>query len=208
VAAPEISCFGERQTDFSYLNTTIGMGAASSCTHAAMLAFHLGGSVLGMRVQESRRLVDYLATRRELDTKRLGAMGISGGGMHTFFSSALDPRIRACVISGYYSSFRDSVLAMHHCPCNFAPGLHRFGEMHDIVGLIAPRPMLVESGTYDPIFPVAAVRRGLARARQVYGVFGCPEQVQEDLFEGRHRIHGTRAYDFLAGQLGAAGAAH
>jgi dienelactone hydrolase len=203
VAAPEISCFGERQTDFSHLNTTIGMGVPSTCTHAAMLAFHLGGSVVGMRVQEGRRLVDYLATRRELDTRRLGAMGISGGGMHTFFSAALDPRIRACVVSGYYSTFRDSVLAMQHCACNFVPGLQAFGEMHDLVGLIAPRPMLVEAGTYDPIFPVAAVRRGVTRARAVYRVFGCPENVQVDIFEGRHRIHGARAYDFLAAQLGA-----
>ena len=59
---------------------------------------------------------------------RLGAMGISGGGMHTFFSTCIDERIRACVVSGYYSTFRDSVLAMHHCPCNYVPGLSEFGR--------------------------------------------------------------------------------
>lgn len=39
VAAPEISCFGERQTDFSYLNTSAGQGIPSTCMHTAMLAF-------------------------------------------------------------------------------------------------------------------------------------------------------------------------
>jgi dienelactone hydrolase len=142
VAAPEISCFGERQTDFSYLNTTIGQGIPTTCMHTAMLAFHLGGSVVGLRVYEGRRLIDYLEGRSDLDTSRLGVMGISGGGMHTLFSTCLDQRIRACVVSGYYSTFQDSILAMSHCACNFVPGLYSFGEMYDLVGLIAPRPLL------------------------------------------------------------------
>ena len=204
VAAPEISCFGERQTDFSYLNTRIGQGVPSTCTHTAMLAFHLGKSVVGMRAWEGMRLIDYLKTRPEFDMARLGAMGISGGGMHTFFSACLDPRIKACVVSGYYSTFRDSILGMAHCACNFVPGLHPFGEMYDLVGLIAPRPMLVEAGSYDPIFPIRVVRRSVARARGVYKVFGAAEKVQTDYFEGRHGISGRRAYDFLWEQLATA----
>ncbi len=121
VAAPEISGFGERQTDFSGLG--LGQGAPSTCAHMAFLAFHLGTSVVGIRVADGLRLVDYLETRPEFDTRRLGAMGISGGGMHTFFSTCIDERIRACVVSGYFSTFRDSILAMHHCPCNYVPGL-------------------------------------------------------------------------------------
>lgn len=198
VAAPEISCFGERQTDFSYLNTTIGQEIPTTCDHAARLAFHLGGTVLGLRVHDARRLIDYLETRPDADTRRLGAMGISGGGMLTFFTTCLEERIRACVISGYYSTFKDSILAMAHCTCNFVPGLAQFGEMYDLVGLIAPRPLLVEAGTYDPIFPLAAVQRSVGIARQkVYDLFKAQERVETDIFEGRHRISGRRAYDFL-----------
>jgi len=197
VAAPEIACFGERQTDFSYLDTSIGQGVPTTCTHTAMLAFHLGGSVVGLRVYEGRRLVDYLETRSDVDASRLGAMGISGGGMHTFFSTCLDERIRACVVSGYYATFQDSILAMSHCACNFVPGLHRFGEMYDLVGLIAPRPLLVEAGTRDPIFPMPAVVRSVERAREVYRTFGIEDRIETDYFEGRHQISGRRAYDFL-----------
>ena len=202
VAAPEISCFGERQTDFSYLDVALGQQAASTCTHTAMLAFHLGFSVVGMRVHDARRLIDYLETRRDLDAGRVGAMGISGGGMHTLFSTCLDPRIRACVVSGYYSTFKGSLLAMHHCACNFVPGLAAFGEMQDLAGLVAPRPMLVEAGTRDPIFPLAAVRQGLAGARRVYQTFGAAGAVEADVFEGRHQIGGAKAGDFLARHLG------
>ncbi len=201
VAAPEISCFGERQTDFSYIKTALGQEVPTTCAHSAMLAFHMGGSVLGMRVHDGIRLVDYLETRKEFDINRLGAMGISGGGMHTFFSACLDQRIKACVISGYYSTFQDSILAMSHCACNFVPGLGQFGEMYDLVGMIAPRPLLVESGDYDSIFPRQAVEQSVARAEIVYGVFGAQGNIETDYFEGRHQISGRKAYEFLKAAL-------
>jgi dienelactone hydrolase len=145
------------------------------------------------------RLVDYLATLPEADVSRLGAMGISGGGMLTFFHTALDIRIRASVVSGYFSSFRDSILAMNHCTCNFVPGLLNVGEMTDLVGLIMPRPMLVEAGTRDPIFPIQTVRASVARTREICAVFGGDPAIDVELdeFEGRHGISGRRAYDFL-----------
>lgn len=201
VAAPEIACFGERQTDFSYLNTLLGQSAPSTCAHSGFLAFHLGSSILGLRVQEGRRLVDYLETRADVDTSRLGAMGISGGGMHTFYSTCLDGRIKACVVSGYYCTFRDSIMAMGHCVCNYVPGLHQFGEMYDLVGLIAPRPLMIEAGTRDGIFPIKAVKKSVARAKEIYKLFGAQKSLQTDYFEGRHQISGRKAYEFLKKSL-------
>ncbi len=203
VAAPEIAGFGERKTDYSYLNTELGQPIPTTCHNAATYAFMLGKSMAGMRVRDGMRLVDYLATLPEADTGRLGVMGISGGGMVTFFHSAVDERIKACVISGYFSSFRDSILAMNHCTCNFVPGLLNLGEMSDLVGLIMPRPMLVETGTYDPIFPVATVRESVARTREICTILGADpaKLIEVDEFPGRHRINGARAYDFLWEQL-------
>jgi dienelactone hydrolase len=199
VAAPEIACFGERQTDYGYLDQVLGQPVPTTCHNAATWAMMLGKSMVGMRVRDAMRLVDYLGTLPEADTTRLAAMGISGGGMLTFFHTALDPRVRACVVSGYYSSFRDSILAMHHCTCNFVPGLLQIGEMTDIVGLILPRPLLVEAGTHDPIFPIATVRQSVARAREICAVLGGDRacDVELDEFEGRHMVSGRRAYDFL-----------
>ena len=202
VVAPEISCFGERQTDYSYLDQTLGQTVPTTCEQTAHLALHLGGSVVGLRVHDGLRLVDWLQTRPDVDMGRLGAMGISGGGMHTLFSTCLDERIRACVISGYYSTFRDSVLAMSHCACNFVPGLHRFGEMYDLIGLVAPRPVLIEAGTHDPLFPIAAVNASVKSARErVYHLWKAENLFETDIFEGRHHISGKRAYDFLKEKL-------
>ena len=202
VAAPEISCFGERQTDFAYLDRELGQKIPdSTCAHTAVMAFHLGGSVVGLRVHDSLRLVDYLQTRPDVEAGAIGAMGISGGGMATFFSTCVDNRIRACVVSGYFCTFQDSILAMNHCLCNFIPGLGRFGEMYDLAGLIAPRPMLVESADRDPIFPRFAVEKSVARARQAYQVFQASDQLETDYFPGGHQISGARAYDFLKEKL-------
>ncbi|MCA9836584.1 MAG: dienelactone hydrolase family protein [Trueperaceae bacterium] len=198
VAAPEISCFGERQTDFSYLK--IGQNAPSSCMHAAMLASHLGGSVAGIRVRDSRRLIDYLETRPEFDTSRLGSMGLSGGGMVSMFTTCADERIKACVISGYFSSFQHSIHAMHHCGCNYVHNLHQFGEIYDLAGLIAPRPLFVEAGTHDPIFPIEAVKNSVAKTNEIYKLFSA-QGVQTDYFQGRHRIEATQAYPFLKAVL-------
>ena len=199
VAAPEIAGFGERQTDYSYLDTRLGQSAPTTCHNAATYAFMLGKSLVGMRVRDGMRLLDFLATLPEADASRVAAMGISGGGMLTFYHTMLDTRIRAAVVSGYYSSFRDSILAMHHCTCNFVPGILDIGEMRDLVGLILPRPLLIEAGTRDPIFPIQVVRESVARAREVCAVLGGDpaKDVELDEFEGRHSISGRRAYDFL-----------
>ncbi len=58
------------------------------------------------------------------------------------------------------NTFKDSVMAMPHCIDNFVPGLLDIAELPDILGLIAPRPLLIESGTKDPIFPIVAAKKG------------------------------------------------
>ena len=195
VAAPEISCFGERTTDFSQIN---GFEEWQTCHYTAHIASFLGGTPLGLRVHDGKKLIDYLATRNDVQIDRLTAMGISCGGMHTFFSTALDDRIKAAVISGYYCSFRDSILGVNHCECNFVPGLGKFGEIYDLIGLIAPRPVLIESGDHDDIFPRAAVENSVEIARKnVYAVWNQENALETDYFVGRHQISGVKAYDFL-----------
>jgi dienelactone hydrolase len=200
VLAPEISCFGERQADYSNLGPS--PRPPSTCYSVAHMASMLGHSALGLRLWDAMRAVDYLDTCAEVDLGRLGVMGISGGGMHAFFSMALDTRIAAGVISGYFCQWQSSLLAIHHCPCMFVPGLMKLGELSDLAGLLAPRPVLVEAGTHDEIFPLPGVKEAVRQAGRAWEVLGAPGALQTDYFEGRHRISGAKAYDFLTGQLG------
>lgn len=200
VAAPEISCFGERQMANVAKFGAVGM--SGTCHNAATYAMMLGKSAAGLRVLDAMRVVDYLQTRKEIDRNNIGAMGISGGGMHTFFSAAIDSRIKASVVSGYFCDWRQSILSIYHCSCNFVPGLLNLGELSDLAGLIAPRPLMIEHGTRDPIFPIASVKATVAKAKRAWKVFGAADDFDTDYFEGRHRINGEPAYAFLAKHLG------
>jgi hypothetical protein len=62
--------------------------------------------------------------------------------------------------------------------------------------------VLVEAGTHDEIFPLPGVKEAVRQAGRAWEVLGAPGALQTDYFEGRHRISGAKAYDFLTGQLG------
>ena len=200
VAAPEISCFGERR--MAHESTFGTNGLSATCYNVATYAMMLGGSAAGLRVMDGLRVVDYLRTLKFVAGDRIGVMGISGGGMHAFLSAAMDPRLRAAVISGYFCDWRHSILAMFHCTCNFVPGMLQLGELSDLAALIAPRPLLVEHGEKDEIFPIAHVKRTVAKAKRAWKVFGAEDVFETDYFQGRHRINGPAAYAFLARHLG------
>src|SRR6185436_16428495 len=80
----------------------------SSCQPAAGAALLFGQTMIGWRVWDVFRAIDYLQTRPEIDHSRLATMGISGGGTISLFSAALDERIKIGVVSGYFNTFRHS----------------------------------------------------------------------------------------------------
>ncbi|MDA3847766.1 MAG: hypothetical protein PF505_14705, partial [Vallitaleaceae bacterium] len=143
------------------------------------------------------RTIDYLEGRADVDHERIGCMGISGGGLVCAFASVLDARIKVSVVSGYANTFKDSIMGMAHCIDNFVPGLLEVAEMPDIIGLIAPRPLLIEAGKQDPIFPVKASLKAYSQVRKIYGVLGQENRLDMDLFEGDHQISGRKAYDWF-----------
>ena len=69
------------------------------------------------------RAVDFLEARPAVDPARIGCLGISGGGMITLFTAALDTRIKAALVSGYLNSFHDSIMSISHCEDNYIPGV-------------------------------------------------------------------------------------
>jgi len=172
-----------------------------ACEPVAGGALLVGETLIAWRVWDVMRTLDYIATRSELDSSRVGCMGISGGGTVTVFASALEPRIRAALVSGYLNTFRDSVGSLAHCIDNYVPGILNWAEMHDIAGLIAPRPLFVESGEKDNIFPITASIESFNHVREIYGVFGAADRVEQEVFPGEHSFWGKRGIPFLARHL-------
>ena len=110
----------------------------------------LGQTVTGMWTWDLMRLVDYAQTRPEVDPARIACGGLSGGGLQTLWLAALDERVCAAVISGYFYGYKDSLLRLNdNCSCNYIPGLWSLADMGDIAALIAPRPLFIETGDVD-----------------------------------------------------------
>ena len=173
----------------------------NSCRPAACAALLFGESMLGWRVWDAMRAIDYLQSRPEVDGRRIATLGASSGGTTSLFTAALDGRVKAAVVSAYFNTFRDSIVQISNCPDNYVPGLLRDMEMPDVAGLVAPRALFVESGRADRIFPIAGFDRATTKGRHIYETFGTPDRFGAAVHDGGHEFNGVAAFEFLERQL-------
>lgn len=195
VAAPEPIAFGEARLKKDLWKPFY----ASSCDTVSHRLLPYGLTTAGVRVYQAICCLRWLQELPGADAGRVGVMGISGGGLAALYASVCEPAFARTAVSGYVCTFRDSILARWHCPDNYIPGVLRLGEMGDFAAAVAPRPLLIESGARDPLFPIAGAKEAHERARRVYGLMDAGDKLTVDVFDGRHRVHGEQAFDFLTG---------
>jgi len=184
----EQRAFGERREQVQQDRAEHG------CHDAAMHALMLGRTLVGERVFDVDRAIDYLESRGDVDMRRLGVMGNSGGGTVTLFSAALLPRIRVAMPSCYFCTFAHSIMSVYHCMDNYIPGLLNYAEMADVLGLFAPRPVVIVAGDEDPIFPIRGVRAGYRRLKEIYRAAGAENKCQLVIGKGGHRFFAEKAW--------------
>jgi dienelactone hydrolase len=169
----------------------------SGCQRMVLNSFLSGMTPIGLRCWDASRLVDFLQTLEAVDPLRIGVAGLSGGGMVALFWAALEPRIRLAMVAGYYCTFADSIYSLYHCLCNCVPRMLEWGEMRDIAALIAPRPLLIISGTKDPIFPIKATRQAFSALKPVYDLLEAQPNLEKDFFNGPHAWSNRKTLAFL-----------
>ena len=168
------------------------------CHDAAAQALLLGRTLLGERVYDVSRGIDYLSARGDADMNRVGIMGNSGGGVVTIYAAALlRHRIAWAMPSCSFCTFRDSILSIDHCIDNFIPGLYKYAEMADVMGLFAPKPLLVVAGKEDTIFPLPGVRRAFRDLRRIYKAYEADSRCQLVLGNEGHRFYAATAWPAL-----------
>ena len=203
VLCPDARGFGERREPVMMADGDL---LGSSCQVLNHMALPLGQTVTGMWTWDLMRLIDYVATRADCDTTRIGCAGLSGGGAQTLWLAALDERVRCAVVSGYFYGFKDSLLRLsQNCSCSYVPGLWQLADMGDIGALIAPRPLLIETGRHDPLNGergVANVTEQIDSTRQAYALLGVEDRLAHTVFEGGHRWDGVDVLPWLARWLG------
>ncbi|MBW3622946.1 MAG: alpha/beta fold hydrolase [Armatimonadetes bacterium] len=185
VLAPDARCFGERGRD--------GM----DCGWAFKAALLMGQTLVGWRVWDAFRALDLLQSLPEVDPNRIACVGLSWGGTHTLYTAALDRRVKVAVVSGYFSTFKDVLIDKNSCACQYIPGILKLADLPELIALAAPRPLLIQNGTDDPLYTLEVVKAQFARVKRLYERLGAPEKVDLDLFEGGHRWNGAKAYEWV-----------
>jgi dienelactone hydrolase len=191
VLAPDLRCFGARadwQPDGRY-----------HCDVNLVHAMITGANPLAQNLFDLQRALDALVDHPLVDGERLGVVGFSYGATMALFLAAIDERARATVVSGYLSSWQ----AAHRVPWNLCgsqvlTGMLGSLEHVDVAALVAPRPLLVETGTEDVLFPEAVARATVGQLRAVYEhVDATDDALEHDVFVGEHRWHGEYVPAFL-----------
>jgi dienelactone hydrolase len=154
------------------------------------------------------RGLDVLEAHELVDPARVGMVGLSLGGTMTLFTAACDERVAAAVVSGFFSSWAEAhKVPWNMCGSQVLPGMLGQLEHVDLGALVAPRPLLVQTGTEDLIFPLAAATASVAQLGAVYRHLGADGALAHDVFEGDHQWREAGPAAFLDRWLGRARAA-
>ena len=144
---------------------TPSRGLFSTETGMAYLAWLMDKSLLGMRVLDLTRTVDYALSRQDVDGTGVAVVGSGMGATWTLFAAALDSRIRSAVCDGGLLSYRTITGADHHAhdASIFIPGVLKEFDLSHVAALVAPRRLVF-------ISPVNHLKRAvpLSLARQAY----------------------------------------
>lgn len=154
------------------------------------------------------RLIDYLATRKDVDAARIGLTGISKGGIETYLTAAADPRVAAAVSYIGVQSFKwgldngqwrariatiqggfdaaasaagkppGSVDFVREFYARVVPGIDGQFDGPAMLSAIAPRPLLVINGDSDANTPIAGVRLTIAAAKPFYAAANAADKLQ------------------------------
>ncbi|MBO3803580.1 MAG: acetylxylan esterase [Candidatus Brockarchaeota archaeon] len=191
-AVPDWRSFGER---IGYRNPYPGRDA---CNVHFIQHLILGRTLLGANVFDGTRVIDFLATRREVDPERIGCMGLSFGGTMTTYLSLLDDRIKAADIICYATTTEHYAISRpNFCGSQLVPFLYKYADVPDVIAAIAPKPLLIESGASDTCFWIHSALKAHETVRRAYEVAGKPENLWVEVFPGEHGFSGRKAFDFF-----------
>lgn len=163
--------------------------------------YEQGRTLMGERLWDLIRCVDYLVSRPDVDENRMGCGGLSLGGEMTMWLGAMDPRMKAAVSSGFLTHM--DVMEHGHCMCWKFPGVRENFEYCDIYSLIAPRALMCQNGLKETraAFHVDWARQEMDEIHKAYQVYGAAEKAVLDVHPGGHVFRVPTAKKFFVDNL-------
>lgn len=170
----------------------------------------LGMSFAGLIAYEDMCSAEFLATRPEVDNKRVSAMGLSVGSFRTWQVCALSDRISAGVaicwmatikglmVTGNNQTRGQSAYTMIH------PGLFNYMDYPDVASIACPKPMLFFNGRQDGLFPVPSVGDAYIKMQKIWESQNAEKNLITKLWNVPHEFNGEmqeEAFDWLDKQI-------
>ncbi len=148
-----------------------------------------GDTLLGWQVRDNMRGVDLLQSLPFVDSNRIGATGASGGGNQTMWVSAMDERIRAAIPVVSVGSF-EAYVGRRNCICETLPGGLIQSEEWEVLGLIAPRALLIVNALHDqPAFGYDAMSRTAKPLKEIYYQLDAAQSFEARILDMTHGYH-------------------
>ena len=148
-----------------------------------------GYTPAGVEAWNGLRALDYLQSRPEVDPDKIGMTGRSGGGAYTWYTAALDDRIKVAVpvagITDLHNHVVDGVVK-GHCDCMFMVNTYRW-DYAKLAALLAPRPLLLANSDKDTIFPLDGVLRVHGELARLYALHKASDKLGLLITEGPHK---------------------
>ena len=167
-----------------------------------------GLTPVGVTVRDAHAGINYLLSRPNVRSASVGVVGFSSGCVAAIFLAALDNRVHTTVASSCVSSQDASFRFSLHDPYSAVPGISKWFDTCDILGLISPRPVQVQWGALDvdrtsrsAAFGPSALHM-FALARGIFAADGAPDNIVKDVNPDLgHEFDLDAATDFLLHRL-------
>ena len=193
------------KTGFAVL-APMNLRSNERCNRIERLCRLAGTSLPGVEFSRLGRLLDEVLLDERIDGNRVGMWGISRGGLETLFWVPLEPRIKVAIVCAFFNHRRNKMVVpdeRYSCFLEttednvFYNGwLTEFTDS-DLVSLICPRPLLVQTGKRDRIAHWPQVVEEFEVSKTHYEKLGVPERIKMQLHDGGHEIHLQSGIAFL-----------
>ncbi len=165
---------GERVQYFSpELNKSEIGGTVFEHMYVGLQTLLVGKSLANYFIWDGIRAVDYLISRNEVDTSRIGITGLSGGGTQSAFIAAVDKRIKATAPSCYITNMRRlfESIGPQDAEQNPYHALANKIDFADLLEVRIPKPALMVTTSRD-FFSVQGAIETTKEVKKVYNIFG------------------------------------
>jgi dienelactone hydrolase len=152
----------------------------------------VGRTFWGMLLRDDLMALDYLASRPDVDPDRIGVTGMSMGATRTWWLMALDERIKAGVAIACLSRYQNVIEhgLLHEFDIGyFVPNMLNHFDSEAVVALIAPRPVLLQTGDQDNGSPVDGIRAIESAVRPVYRLYGQENAFRSLIYPGLAHVY-------------------